>query len=102
VNYRGSTGFGETALQSLPGNIGRHDVSDMLAAVDAAVAMGVAREGALAVVGGSHGGFLAAHLIGQAPLRFRTAVLRNPVGPVVEGKGCVEVLTLKPKRFLGF
>lgn len=33
----------------------------------------------MAVVGGSHGGFLAGHLAGQHPAAFRAAVLRNPV-----------------------
>eukprot|EP00271_Cylindrocystis_brebissonii_P010656 TRINITY_DN26929_c0_g1_i1.p1 TRINITY_DN26929_c0_g1~~TRINITY_DN26929_c0_g1_i1.p1 ORF type:complete len:492 (+),score=83.27 TRINITY_DN26929_c0_g1_i1:1278-2753(+) len=79
VNYRGSTGFGEEALQSLPGNIGRQDVDDVLAALDEALALGFTDGKQVAVVGGSHGGFLAAHLIGQAPDRFRTGVLRNPV-----------------------
>lgn len=79
VNYRGSLGFGEEALQSLPRNVGRQDVGDVLAALDKAVAMGYADTSRVAVLGGSHGGFLAAHLIGQAPDRFVTAVLSNPV-----------------------
>eukprot|EP00897_Mesotaenium_endlicherianum_P009424 jgi/Mesen1/850/ME000112S11000 len=79
VNFRGSLGFGEEALQSLPRNIGRQDVADVLAAVDKAIAMGYADTNRVAVVGGSHGGFIACHLIGQAPDRFQTAVLRNPV-----------------------
>lgn len=33
----------------------------------------------VAIVGGSHGGFLAGHLAGQHPGSFRAAVLRNPV-----------------------
>ncbi len=36
-------------------------------------------ESRVAVVGGSHGGFLAGHLVGQHPTRFRAAALRNPV-----------------------
>ena len=33
----------------------------------------------VAVIGGSHGGFLTGHLVGQQPHRFQCAVLRNPV-----------------------
>lgn len=35
--------------------------------------------GRIAVVGGSHGGFLAGHLLGQHPSSFAGAVMRNPV-----------------------
>lgn len=41
VNYRGSLGFGEDGVQSLPGHIGQYDVEDCMAALDAAVAAGV-------------------------------------------------------------
>lgn len=40
VNYRGSTGFGEAGVQSLPGHAGHYDVEDCVAALDAAVAAG--------------------------------------------------------------
>ena len=36
-------------------------------------------ESQLAVMGGSHGGLLTGHLVGQHPERFRCASLRNPV-----------------------
>ena len=54
-------------------------MSDCLAALDAAQAEGLAARGPACVVGGSHGGFVAAHLIAQHPTRFFAAALRNPV-----------------------
>ncbi|KAL8481597.1 hypothetical protein ACS0TY_027926 [Phlomoides rotata] len=79
VNYRGSLGFGEEALQSLPGKIGSQDVSDVLTAVDHIIDKGLADPSKIAVLGGSHGGFLTTHLIGQAPGKFAAAAARNPV-----------------------
>ncbi len=77
--HRGSTGFGEVSVQSLPGNIGTHDVEDCRAALAAAAAAGYCDPTRLGIVGGSHGGFLAASLVGQYPDEFAAAVLRNPV-----------------------
>lgn len=79
VNYRGSLGFGEEALQSLPGRIGRQDVDDVLNAIDLVIGKKLANPANIAVLGGSHGGFLTTHLIGQAPDRFVAAAVRNPV-----------------------
>lgn len=79
VNYRGSVGFGEEALQSLPGKAGSQDVGDVLAAVDCVIDMKLADPSKIAVLGGSHGGFLTTHLIGQAPEKFAAAAARNPV-----------------------
>nr|XP_011467693.1 PREDICTED: acylamino-acid-releasing enzyme-like isoform X2 [Fragaria vesca subsp. vesca] len=78
VNYRGSLGFGEEALQSLPGNIGSQDVNDILVAIDHVIDVGLASPSKMAVLGGSHGGFLTTHLIGQAPEKFFAAATRNP------------------------
>ncbi|KAL5066858.1 hypothetical protein RYX36_017745 [Vicia faba] len=79
VNYRGSLGFGEEALQSLPGKIGSQDVNDVLNAIDHVIELGLASPSKIAVLGGSHGGFLTTHLIGQAPEKFVAAAARNPV-----------------------
>ncbi|CAM9383223.1 unnamed protein product [Scytosiphon promiscuus] len=81
VNFRGSTGFGTTALESLPGRIGTQDVADVVAATRAVLdlepeTLDPSRVG---VVGGSHGGFLGAHLTAQHPDIFKVAALRNPV-----------------------
>jgi acylaminoacyl-peptidase len=40
---------------------------------------GLVDESRVAVSGGSHGGLLTGHLIGQHPARFRAGTLRNPV-----------------------
>ncbi|KAK8709664.1 hypothetical protein V6N13_060677 [Hibiscus sabdariffa] len=78
VNYRGSLGFGEEALQSLPGKIGSQDVNDVLTAIDHVIEKGLVNPSKTTVLGGSHGGFLTTHLIGQTPDKFVAAAVRNP------------------------
>jgi len=41
VNFRGSTGFGEDSIQSLPGNIATNDVLDCMACLQAAIETGM-------------------------------------------------------------
>lgn len=95
VNFRGSTGYGEDSITSLLGTIGTNDVADCMAALDHALSLTygdiltsneslelqdrIFDKTKVAVVGGSHGGFLSAHLIGQYPDRFSAACMRNPV-----------------------
>lgn len=98
VNYRGSPGYGQDSIHSLPGLCGKNDVADMMTALnhtlslhyDAATGMVCGAEvhadlpklcdaAKVAVVGGSHGGFLAGHLIGQYPEVFKACCMRNPV-----------------------
>eukprot|EP00592_Proboscia_alata_P026986 CAMPEP_0194445240 /NCGR_PEP_ID=MMETSP0176-20130528/127743_1 /TAXON_ID=216777 /ORGANISM="Proboscia alata, Strain PI-D3" /LENGTH=986 /DNA_ID=CAMNT_0039271763 /DNA_START=29 /DNA_END=2989 /DNA_ORIENTATION=+ len=81
VNYRGSTGFGHDFLTSLAGNIGVTDVADVVAATNNVLSRTKALvDGTrVGICGGSHGGFLACHLIGQHPELFKVAAMRNPV-----------------------
>lgn len=74
-------GFGTTALESLPGRIGTQDVADVVAATKAALALEpkALDPSRVGVVGGSHGGFLGAHLTSQHPEIFKVTALRNPV-----------------------
>ncbi|TIC26465.1 alpha/beta-hydrolase [Wallemia mellicola] len=78
-NYRGSTGFGEDYLKELLGNVGTYDVEDCIAAMDMTEKEYAVEKDNWCVYGGSHGGFLAAHLTAQYPTRFKTAIVRNPV-----------------------
>lgn len=80
-NYTGSTGFGDFYVQALVGKCGTLDVEDVKASIDHLVKEGKGEHGPgkQFVTGGSHGGFLTAHLVGQYPDTFSAAVLRNPV-----------------------
>ncbi|KAK9009495.1 hypothetical protein V6N11_036027 [Hibiscus sabdariffa] len=101
---KGSLGFGEEALQSLPGKIGsqvlildihlviisgviitdrrsfthEQDVNDVLTAIYHVTEKGLVNPSKITVLGGSHGGFLTTHLIGQTPVKFVAAAVRNP------------------------
>ncbi|XP_005111787.2 acylamino-acid-releasing enzyme [Aplysia californica] len=79
VNYRGSIGFGQDSVLSLAGNIGTQDVKDVESAMVDVIAKGVVDGDHLFAFGGSHGGFLTTHLIGQYPDTFKGAATRNPV-----------------------
>lgn len=109
VNYRGSTGFGQDSIMSLIGQIGNQDVKDIqvgaahplvcsgdqvivwvsvsrhLSVVSQRAVLTVLQSdptldpNRLAVIGGSHGGFLSCHLVGQYPDFYRACAARNPV-----------------------
>ena len=79
VNYRGSTGQGQGSIEALPTNIGRLDVQDVVAATQEVKDSGLVDASKIGICGGSHGGFLTAHVTSQYPDLFRAAVMRNPV-----------------------
>jgi dipeptidyl aminopeptidase/acylaminoacyl peptidase len=73
INYRGSSGRGAEFTRSIFADWGNKEVADLLAAVDFAVASGVADPERLGIGGWSYGGMLTDYTIATDP-RFKAAV----------------------------
>jgi len=78
VNPRGSTGYGQAFSDHIHHNYPSKDYDDLISAVDAVIAQGVADPEQLYVTGGSGGGVLTAWIIGHTD-RFKAAVVAKPV-----------------------
>ncbi|KIJ61731.1 hypothetical protein HYDPIDRAFT_95961 [Hydnomerulius pinastri MD-312] len=98
-NYTGSMGFGEKYIQELCGQCGTLDVADCISTVEELIKLGISERQRQVLLGGSHGGFLTAHLIGQYPDIFSAAVMRNPV--ISAGELCGSDITDWPYAEFG-
>ena len=78
TNPRGSTGYGQAFADGIEKTYPDSNTADLLAAVDAAVASGIADPDNLFVTGGSGGGVLTAWLVGKTD-RFKAAASQKPV-----------------------
>jgi dipeptidyl aminopeptidase/acylaminoacyl peptidase len=78
TNPRGSTSYGAEFANLIDKNYPSEDADDLMAAVDAAIAAGVADPNNLFVTGGSGGGVLTSWLIGKTD-RFKAAATQKPV-----------------------
>jgi dienelactone hydrolase len=67
LNYRGSTGLGRDYEQALWGNVGRHELTDMVAAREALVGARIADPERVVLHGGSYGGYLTLLGLGRRP-----------------------------------
>lgn len=71
VNYRGSAGMGAKNVEYLQGRVGEIDVLDCVTATKEALKKYPWLDpNRVCVMGGSHGGFLTAHLTGNYPVIF--------------------------------
>jgi dipeptidyl aminopeptidase/acylaminoacyl peptidase len=73
ANPRGSSGYGRDFSRAIWADWGNKDFDDVMAVVDAAIAMGVADPDRLGVGGWSYGGILTDHVISKTT-RFKAAI----------------------------
>ena len=73
ANPRGSSGYGAAFSRTIWADWGNKDFEDVMGAVDAAIAMGVADPDRLGVGGWSYGGILTDHVIAKTT-RFKAAI----------------------------
>ena len=107
ANLRGSTGAPQAEMTSLLGRAGTKDVGECVAATWWALSAlsdggdgdsggdgggGGGDRPRVGIVGGSHGGFLGAHLSSRYPSLHAAAVLRNPVVDVASIVGGTDIL----------
>ncbi|NWY05475.1 APEH enzyme, partial [Nothoprocta ornata] len=79
VNYRGSLGFGQAALASLLARQGEQDVADTQLAAERALRDERLDRRRVALLGASHGAFVALHLLARHPELYRACAVRSPV-----------------------
>jgi len=85
-NIRGSTGYGQRFVELNRGDWGGADFKDVMAGVDAMVAVGVADPARLAIGGWSYGGYMAAWAVTQTD-RFKAAVSGAPMSDLASEFG---------------
>ena len=78
TNPRGSTSYGSEFANTIDKAYPGDDYGDLMSAVDAAIAKGVADPGNLFVTGGSGGGVLTSWIVGKTD-RFKAAAAQKPV-----------------------
>lgn len=91
VNYRGSTGFGQDSVDILPGKVGSLDVQDVHTMAEHVLSQGYGDKRKVIATGGSHGGFLSLHMIGQYPDFYKVCAVRNPVCNLASMVGITDI-----------
>ncbi|CAG8571800.1 13355_t:CDS:10 [Funneliformis mosseae] len=79
VNYTGSIGFGQDSINALVGKAGVLEVEEVQDSAQYIIDNECVDPNKVIAIGGSHGGFISAHLIGKYPDFYKACVMRNPV-----------------------
>ena len=100
ANPRGSSGYGTAFRRANEKDWGGGDYRDLMAGVDAVVAMGVADPDRLGVMGWSYGGFMTSWIVTQTD-RFKAASIGAPVTDLVSFTGTADIPSFIPDYFGG-
>ncbi len=100
ANPRGSSGYGTPFRRANENDWGGGDYRDLMAGVDAVVAMGIADPDRLGVLGWSYGGFMTSWIITQTD-RFHAASIGAPVTDLVSFTGTADIPSFLPSYFGG-
>ncbi|KAG0326505.1 hypothetical protein BG000_001359 [Podila horticola] len=77
VNFTGSIGYGQSCVEALVGRVGELDVNECQTVRDYIISQGEVDPERICLTGGSHAGFIVAHLLKDPS--YKAAVMRNPV-----------------------
>ena len=97
-NPHGSGGYGEAFMRKLHAAWGPVAMDDIMAGVDAFLALGIADENRMAVTGGSYGGYMTAWIISHTN-RFKAAVSQRGVYNLSSFYGTTDVPVLISNEF---
>ncbi|KAI1311326.1 hypothetical protein EDD11_003471 [Mortierella claussenii] len=90
VNFTGSVGYGQHNVETLVGKVGDLDVKQCEAVRDHIFSLGQVDTERTCLTGGSHGGFIIAHLLKDSS--WKAAVLRNPVTDIPAMTGVTDIV----------
>jgi dipeptidyl aminopeptidase/acylaminoacyl peptidase len=99
-NPRGSSGYGNEFQRANFKDWGGADYQDLMTGVDRVIAMGVADENRLGVMGWSYGGFMTSWIVTQTK-RFKAASAGAPVTNLISQTGTDDIGGFVPDYFGG-
>ncbi|MCO5178412.1 MAG: S9 family peptidase, partial [Thermomicrobiales bacterium] len=100
TNPRGSAGYGDEFAGALFRGWGKHDMPDLMAAVDWAIEQGYVDPERLGILGGSYGGFMTNWVIGHTD-RFKAAVTQRCLSDMYSTYGTDDIYFAMADQTIG-